>query len=65
MVEKSIETNLRALDVEPSFAAAHNNLAIAFLENGDHHSAMEHCDRAIEIGYDVAPEIIKDLEKYR
>jgi len=65
MVAESIETNLRALSLEPNFAVAHNNLAIAHLENGDPELALTHCDKAIELGYAVAPEIIKELEPYR
>jgi tetratricopeptide (TPR) repeat protein len=65
MIAESIETNLKVLAIEPNFAIAHNNLAIAYLENGQPELAITHCDKAVELGYTVAPEIIKELESYR
>lgn len=65
MIAEGIETNLKVLSMEPNFAVAHNNLAIAYLENGQPELALTHCDKALELGYAVAPEIIKDLEPYR
>jgi tetratricopeptide (TPR) repeat protein len=65
MINESIETNLKTLDLEPSFAVAHNNLAIAYLENGEYEMAVEHCDKAVKLGYEVAPEILKEIEQFR
>jgi tetratricopeptide (TPR) repeat protein len=65
MIAESIETNLKVLSMEPNFAIAHNNLAIAYLENGQPELAITHCDKAVELGYTVAPEIIKEMEPYR
>ena len=56
---------LKILDLEPSFAVAHNNLAIAYLENGEYEMAVKHCDKAVKLGYEVAPEILKEIEQYR
>lgn len=61
-LEKSIEMSCRALELEPSFAVAHNNLAIAYMEKGDFESAREHCQKAQNLGYAVAPEILAELE---
>jgi tetratricopeptide (TPR) repeat protein len=65
LVDESIETNLKALDIEPDFAVAHNNLAIAYLEKDLHELALQHIDKAVALGYEVAPEIQKELEPYR
>ncbi len=65
MLEKSIETNRKVIELEPSFAVSHNNLTIAYMENGQFEPAIEHCDKAVALGYDVAPEILKELEAYR
>ena len=65
LVKESIITNLKALKLEPSFPIAHNNLAIAYLENEEYDLAVKHCDKAIELGYKVAPEILKDIETHR
>lgn len=64
-VKESIETNLEALKLSPEFAVAHNNLAIAYLEDGQPALAVEHADRAKALGYEVAPEILKELESFR
>ena len=65
MIAESIETNLKVLSLEPGFAIAHNNLAIAYLENGQPQLAVSHCDKAVELGYAVAPEILKEVEPFR
>jgi len=62
-VDKSIEAGLKAIKLEPDFPVAHNNLAIAYLQKGAFDLAKRHCDRAIELGYKVAPEIIKDISE--
>lgn len=64
-IDKSIETNLKVLEKEPAFAVAHNNLAIAYLEKGDSALAVEHCDKAEQMGYEVAPALKKEIEAYR
>ncbi len=65
LVEESIQANIKALSIEPDFAIAHNNLAIGYLEQGKYDKAIEHCDRAVEFGYDVNPEILKELAPHR
>ncbi len=65
LVEESIQANLKVLSLEPTFAIAHNNLVIGYLEKGEHQKAIEHCDKAIEYGYDVAPKIIEEIDSYR
>lgn len=65
MIDESIETSLKVLDLEPGFAIAHNNLAIAYLEKGENDLAVKHVDKAVELGYEVAPEILKEVEAFR
>jgi tetratricopeptide (TPR) repeat protein len=65
MIEESIQANLKVLDLDPKFAVAHNNLAIAYLENGQCEQAVAHCDQAIALGYEVSPEIRKEVEGCR
>ena len=62
MVDEAIEACHKALDVEPNFAVAHNNLTIAYLEKGDPANARTHAKRALDLGYEVAPEILKELD---
>ncbi len=65
LVDKSIAINQKALSLEPSFAVAHNNLAIAYLEKGSAKEAVAHCDQAEKMGYEVAPEIKKEIDSLR
>ena len=62
-VDKSIEVNHQALEVDPNFPFAHNNLAICYLEKGERELAEKHCKKAMELGYEVAPEIREEIEK--
>lgn len=64
-VEKSIAACRKALKVEPDFPIAHNNLAIAFMEKGDFKKAIQHIDRAVALGYEVAPQILEELVSHR
>jgi tetratricopeptide (TPR) repeat protein len=65
MVEKSIETNLKALEINPDFGVAHNNLAICYLQKNEIQKAIEHCDRAKTLGYEVATEILQEIDQHR
>ena len=64
-VQESIETNLKAIALEPRFGIAHNNLAIAYLEKGEIEKAARHCDQALALGFEVAPEIISEIKARR
>jgi tetratricopeptide (TPR) repeat protein len=64
-IEDCIETNKKALKLQPDFAPVHNNLTIAYLENKEYALAVEHCDKALELGYEVAPEILKEIDTHR
>jgi tetratricopeptide (TPR) repeat protein len=64
-VDQSIKMNAKAIEIEPNFGIAHNNLAIAYLEKGLSEEAVKHCDKAKELGYEVAPEILEEIEKHR
>lgn len=65
LIDQSIETNLKALAVDPDFAIAHNNLAINYLEKKEYDLAVKHCDKARTLGYDVAPEILAEIDQHR
>lgn len=64
-IEESILKNKEVLELEPSFAVAHNNICIAYMENGQFDLAIEHCDKALSLGYEVAPQILEELKQYR
>ncbi len=65
LVEEGIKANLQALSVEPKFPIAHNNLAVAYLELKDHKRAIEHCDIAVDLGFEVNPGLLDELAAFR
>jgi len=64
-VEESIEACRQAIKIDPNFPIAHNNLGIAYMEKGDFAKATAHIDKALELGYQVAPQILDELKPYR
>ena len=65
LVDESIAANKKALKLEPDFAVAHYNLSITYLEKSETTKAVEHFDRAKALGFEVAPEIAKEIDTYR
>ncbi len=65
LIDESIEANLKVIELDPNFAIAYNNLAIAYLEKGEYNKAVENCDKATKFGYEVDPEILKEIESHR
>ena len=64
-IEECIGNNEKAIGIEPNFAVAHNNLAVAYFEKGEFKKAIHHCDRALEFGYEVHPELLEKLRVFR
>lgn len=65
LVEEGIKANLEAIEVQPEFPVAHNNLAVAYLEKEDFEKAIEHCDIAVKLGFEVAQELLDELAPHR
>jgi tetratricopeptide (TPR) repeat protein len=65
LVQEGIKANLEAVQVQPEFPVAHNNLAVAYLENEEFDKAIEHCDKAEEFGFEVAQELKDELAPHR
>lgn len=65
LIRESIEASLEALSIAPDFPIAHNNLAIAYLEAGEPDKAIDHCDKAEALGYQVSEELKEELKQYR
>jgi tetratricopeptide (TPR) repeat protein len=65
LVAEGIKANLQALEVQPEFPVAHNNLAVAYLETGEFDKAIAHCDKAEELGFEVAQELKDELAPHR
>ena len=65
LVDEAIKANEEAVDVEPNFPVAHNNLAVAYLEKEDFAKAVEHCDKAVALGFGVAQDLLDELSPHR
>jgi tetratricopeptide (TPR) repeat protein len=63
-LEEAIDEYLQALALQKNFAGAHNNLAMAYFKKKDYPRAIQHCDRAQELGLSN-PALLKDLMPYR
>ena len=46
---KSIEANMKALEINPDLGPAHSNLAFNYLRNGEPEKAIAHAKRALEL----------------
>ncbi len=62
---EGVKANQEAVQVQPEFPVAHNNLAVGFLELKDYPKAIYHCDKARELGYEVAPQLVEELAAHR
>jgi len=65
LLPEGIKANLEALNVEPNFPIAHNNLAVAYLESEEYDKAVFHCDEAVKLGFEVAQALQDELASHR
>ncbi|MGN0008465.1 MAG: tetratricopeptide repeat protein [Desulfovibrionaceae bacterium] len=59
------ETCLAIIKQEPNFAPAWNNLALAYFEEQEYAKAIEACDKARELGFDVPQGFLDELAPHR
>ncbi|HCO12485.1 MAG TPA: hypothetical protein DIT19_04590 [Desulfonauticus sp.] len=62
-VERCIEHATKAIELQPMFGPAYNNLGLAYMEKQEYEKAKEYFTKAQETGYEVAPEVLADLEE--
>ena len=55
----------KALVANPDSALLHNNLALVYYYEKKYALAISHCDKAVELGYVVAPQFLEQLKPYR
>jgi len=65
LLDEGIKANLEAVNIQPEFPIAHNNLCVGYLEKKDYEKAIEHCDIATSLGYEVAEELKAELAPHR
>ncbi|MCP4118310.1 MAG: tetratricopeptide repeat protein [Desulfobacteraceae bacterium] len=65
LIDEGIKANLEAVKILPEFPIAHNNLAVGYLQMEDYTKAIEHCDKAEALGFEVVEEMKKELAPHR
>ena len=63
--DESIKISEKAIEKQPGFAPAWNNLSLACFEKGDYDKAAEYANKAIEFGFDVRPEYLEEIAAHR
>lgn len=62
---KAIEAYRKAVEIDPNHTNSWVNLSILSFHEGRYKDAVKYCDEAVLLGYDVPPEYLQTLEKYR
>jgi FkbM family methyltransferase len=65
MVDDALAEFKKAVSIDPNNGETHFYLAAAFYANKQYGLAIEHCDKALELGYKVHPGFLQELEPYR
>ena len=55
----------KLLEINPRHVISHNKLAILYYETQQYALAIQHCNRAIELGINIHPQLLALLEPYR
>ncbi len=63
--DESIAASKKAISIQPDFPIPYHNLSLAYLEKEEYKLAVENSDKAAELGYEIPPEIKKEIEKHR
>ncbi len=64
-IDKAILEFEQVLSLDPGRAKTHFNLSLAYYHRGKYAPAIEHYDRAIELGHAPMPALALALERYR
>jgi tetratricopeptide (TPR) repeat protein len=62
---KAISLLTRALEINSKSGVAHNNIALAYYYQKQYYLAIQHCDKAMELGYQVTPQLLELLKPFR
>ena len=57
-LDKCVTHNARAIELDPDFGMAYNNLAVSYFHKGDKSKAKEAAAKAQEKGYPVHPDFL-------
>lgn len=62
---EAIAVYKKAIALDPYYAVTYNNLSAAYYYNKQYALAIENMDKAVELGYKVAPELLEALKPYK
>jgi len=64
-IDEAIRLWNEAVRIDPGFAVAHFNLSVYYFKRKQYALALRHCDKVLELGYQVDPRFLKELEPFR
>jgi tetratricopeptide (TPR) repeat protein len=65
MLDEAIAEYQAALAINPDLGQAHYNLSVAYYYKENYRLAIAHCDKAVERGVSVYPQLLELLRPYR
>ncbi|MDD3345304.1 MAG: tetratricopeptide repeat protein [Candidatus Omnitrophica bacterium] len=64
-IDEAVSLWETAVRINPSCAVAHFNLAVYYFMRKEYASSIEHCDKVIDLGEEVDPAFLRQLEAFR
>ena len=65
MMGEAIANFEQAITINPQYAKAYHSLALAYYYEGNYKLSIEYFDRAKELGANVNPKVVEQLQPYR
>lgn len=65
MIKEALSVYKKLIEIEPNYGQAHYKLTMLYYNEKQYEWAVEHCDKAMQLGYKIEPVIIQILNKYR
>jgi Tfp pilus assembly protein PilF len=65
MLDEGMQALETALRIDPKYGIAHVNMAVVYHKKGDNKKAIEHCEKAIDLGTHVPPQLLSLLKSFR
>ncbi len=65
LLKEAVGMLKKAVEINPTYASAHFNLAVAYFQKKEYVLSIQHCDKAVSLGYQVPPGFLKEIEGFR
>ena len=63
--QKAMDSFQKGLNLDDASAVLHNNMSIACMYTEQYEKAIYHCDKAVSMGFNVPPLLLKNLTPHR